>query len=74
MKVISNELRDIVIEGVTFTPIDGGVPVPTDKIEAVKENFFFRHFVDIKAFEVIEAKVETKEEVKETPKRGRGRK
>jgi hypothetical protein len=71
MKVISNELRDIVIEGVNFTPIDGGVIIPDDKIEVIKDNFFFKHYVETKAFEIVEAKVEVKEE---TPKRGRGRK
>jgi hypothetical protein len=56
---------------VVFTPVSGGVTVPEDKKEAIKDNFFFKHYVETKAFEIVEAKVEVKEEV---PKRGRGRK
>ncbi len=70
MKVLSNELRDITIEGVVFTPVNGGIAIPEDKEEAIKDNFFFKHYVETKAFEIVEAK----EESKETPKRGRGRK
>ena len=58
MKVKSNELRDIVIEGVVFTPVNGGIAIPEDKKEAIKDNFFFKHYVEVGSFEVIEAKVE----------------
>lgn len=52
MKVVSNEARTITIEGVAFTPDPKGVTIPEDKREAIRENFFFKHYVEVGAFSV----------------------
>ena len=52
MKVVSNEARTITIEGVAFTPDPKGVTIPENKREAIRENFFFKHYVEVGAFSV----------------------
>ena len=56
MKVICNQLRTIHIEGVEFTPIEGGVIVPEDKENAVKNSFFYKALIADGSFVVVEEK------------------
>lgn len=54
MTVKSKEIRTITIEGVAFTPAISGVKVPSEKIKNLKENFFFKHYVNTGSFSVVE--------------------
>jgi len=60
MTVKSNEIRTIKIEGVEFTPDTKGVVVPADKESAIKDNFFFKHYIDCGSFIVVEEKKTTR--------------
>ncbi|MDD3443223.1 MAG: hypothetical protein PHW89_08165 [Sulfurimonas denitrificans] len=69
MKVVSNEARTITIEGVAFTPDPKGVIVPDEKLEAINDNFFFKHYVSSGSFEIkTEAPI-----TKETTSKRRGK-
>jgi hypothetical protein len=56
MIVKSNLIKTIKIEGISFTPSAKGVPVPADKVTALKKNFFFKHYVSSGSFVVTEDK------------------
>ena len=59
MKVISNQIRTITIEGVEFTPNAKGTLVPENKVNDVKSNFFFKALLADGSF-TIEQELETK--------------
>ncbi len=64
MKVICNQLRTINIEGIEFTPVAGGVTVPDDKIEEVRNSFFYKALVSDGSFVEVIAEVKEEEPTK----------
>lgn len=56
MKIISNQIRTIQIEGIKFTPSPKGTVVPSSKVTELKGNFFFKHYVANGSFKVSEDK------------------